>query len=277
MAAMGRPWTPRRVFGGSALALAMLSGCGVSSGPEGGREGSGPHLRTVPAAVRRVPPVRDRIVSTEHLRRAILRGLGRDYLGGTQVGPPSFGLCLQRGMRRLLDEQELSSLTSVYRRPAGQQFTAQALNELAMPVGDRCGGRQYVPELIDASIAFRAGRLEAHRALLGEFGSASTSVAPGMRYTSERYGFSVSVPAGWHRSRARLVPKLLMPREILSVGTSQMPVGQGGSCGREPTAAIERMQPGDALVSIQEYTVTAAMRSRLGGTALDRGTFVRRG
>ena len=164
MAAMGQPWTPRRVFGGSALALAMLSGCGVSSGPEGGREGSGPHLRTVPAAVRRVPPVRDRIVSTEHLRRAILRGLGRDYLGGTQVGPPSFGLCLQRGMRRLLDEQELSSLTSVYRRPAGQQFTAQALNELAMPVGDRCGGRQYVPELIDASIAFRAGRLEAHRA-----------------------------------------------------------------------------------------------------------------
>ncbi len=75
---------------------------------------------------------------------------------------------------------------------------------------------------------------------------------------------SSSCPLGWHPAQARLVPKLLDPLEILSVGTSVLPVGGGGDCDREPVAAIERMRTGDALLSIQEYTVTAAMRSRLG-------------
>ena len=42
-----------------------------------------------------------------------------------------------------------------------------------------------------------------------------------------------------------------------------MPVGGGGNCGREPVAAIRRMRPGDALISIQEYVVTAALRRHL--------------
>jgi len=54
-----------------------------------------------------------------------------------------------------------------------------------------------------------------------------------------------------------------VPREVLSVGTFPMPVGGGGNCGREPVAAIRRMRPGDALVSIQEYEVTARMRPHL--------------
>jgi hypothetical protein len=143
------------------LAVATFAGCGDSSGPAGGRETSGPHERTVPAALRRMPPRNDRVITVEHLRRAVLRGLGRDFLAGTQVGPPSFGLCLQRGMRQSLTRRTLRTLALAYRRPAGQPFTAQALSRLAAPIGDRCGGRRFVPEMIDASNAFRAGRLAA--------------------------------------------------------------------------------------------------------------------
>jgi hypothetical protein len=81
-------------------------------------------------------------------------------------------------------------------------------------------------------------------------------------FASERYAFEGRLPPGWLRSDARLVP-LLMPREVLSVGTFPMPVGGGGNCGREPVTAIRRMRPGDALVSIQEYVVTARMRPHL--------------
>jgi hypothetical protein len=103
-------------------------------------------------------------------------------------------------------------------------------------------------------------------ALAGAVRSASTNDATGgqPRYASERYGFSAAVPAGWRRAKARLVPKLLSPREILSLGTFAMPVGGGGNCGREPIAAIQRMETGDALVSIQEYALNGAMRARMG-------------
>jgi hypothetical protein len=84
------------------------------------------------------------------------------------------------------------------------------------------------------------------------------------RYLSRAYGFSAFVPSGWRRSAARLVPKLLDPREILSLGTFPMAVGGGGNCGREPIAAIARMRTGDALVSIQEYGIDAPAPSRAG-------------
>src|SRR6478735_6562937 len=122
---------------------ALLQGCGGGAESTAGSEAGGQPGRTPAAAAIRVPPLRDRAISAEHLRRAVLRGLGRDYLSGTQVGPPGFGLCLQRGLRRVLDERTLRSLALVYRRPAGQQFTAQALADLAVPIGDRCGGRRF--------------------------------------------------------------------------------------------------------------------------------------
>jgi hypothetical protein len=90
------------------------------------------------------------------------------------------------------------------------------------------------------------------------FGSGSSLRA----FSSERYSFEGRLPPGWRRSDARLVP-LLMPREVLSVGTFRMPAGGGGNCGREPVTAIRRMRPGDALVSIQEYQVTDRMRPHL--------------
>lgn len=83
-------------------------------------------------------------------------------------------------------------------------------------------------------------------------------------FSSERHSFEGILPSGWQRSDARLVP-LISPREILTVGTAPMPAGGGGNCGREPVAAIRRMRSGDALISIQEYSVTPKMRSRVDG------------
>lgn len=113
-------------------------------------------------------------------------------------------------------------------------------------------------------------------ALSGAIGSASE---PGRiqeesrnGFASDRFGFSGSLPDGWSRSAERLVP-LLLPKEILSVGTGPMPTGGGGNCGREPVAAIARMRPGDALVSIQEYAVTGRMRARMVETYPPLGTY----
>jgi hypothetical protein len=95
-------------------------------------------------------------------------------------------------------------------------------------------------------------------------GSASPeATAHDSRYESARYGLAVAIPPGWHPSRARLVPELLAPREVVSLGNFGMRVGGGGNCGREPAASIARMRPGDALVSLQEVPVHPTLRSHL--------------
>ena len=348
------------------------------------------------------------------MRDKVVLGLATDFRAGTHAGPDGFGLCVRLGMRRVLTRAQLSRLVSVYRRPGGQAFAAQALNALAAPIGAECGGAKFVPELIGAAEAlggeYPLSRLEIaarrlgigygpylgvrcarpgsthcdqvgidvvlhreaaavtawvggrrlhlqtpglHNGVVGRdwvgylgrvgldrpespfyiplngrnpgtwagypavyvpvrladrlperrpgprhgaaglsqpgvgmrgarkaalasllalgaigvagtaFGSADGS-SSSRSYGSHRYGFQLELPAGWQPGAARLVPKLLDPLEILSVGTSVLPVGGGGDCDREPVAAIERMRPGDALLSVQEYTVTAAMRSRIG-------------
>ncbi|HEX3324098.1 MAG TPA: hypothetical protein VHR65_03010 [Solirubrobacterales bacterium] len=88
------------------------------------------------------------------LRDKILRGVAADYRSGSGVGPRRFGLCLRLGLRRALTGAQLDSLAAVYRRPSGRQFVAQALNRLAVPVGDSCGGRRFVPEMLAASTGF---------------------------------------------------------------------------------------------------------------------------
>jgi hypothetical protein len=113
-------------------------------------------------------------------------------------------------------------------------------------------------------------------ALTGAIGSASdrNRIHDPSRnaFASDRFGLSGSLPDGWSRSDERLVP-LLLPKEILSVGTGPMPIGGGGNCGREPVAAIARMRPGDALVSIQEYAVTMRMRRQITETYPPLGAY----
>jgi hypothetical protein len=108
-----------------------------------------------------------------------------------------------------------------------------------------------------------AGLAIATLAAAGLLGTGVSGSGSSLRaFTSDLHAFEGRLPPGWQRSEARLVP-LLMPREVLSLGTFPMPAGGGGNCGREPAAAIRRMRPGDALVSIQEYQVTDRMRPHL--------------
>jgi hypothetical protein len=65
------------------------------------------------------------------------------------------------------------------------------------------------------------------------------------------HGHEVRLPATWHLARERLVPKLLRPREVLSVGTGPLPVGGGGNCGAYPVEALDRMGRDDRLITIQ--------------------------
>lgn len=113
-----------------------------------------------PAAT--VPPIRDGKIGFAGLREAVLRGVAADFNQGTGAGPPRFEPCLQSRLRTALSNGELASLVAVYRRPGGQQFAAQALSRLAVPLGDRCGGRRFVPEMIAASEALGRGHLAGH-------------------------------------------------------------------------------------------------------------------
>lgn len=92
-------------------------------------------------------------------------------------------------------------------------------------------------------------------------GAAGSGDSP-RTFAGDRHGFKGSLPPGWHRSAQRLVP-LLSPREIVSLGTFGMRPGGGGNCGREPVAALARMERGDALVTIQEVNVFPKLRARL--------------
>jgi hypothetical protein len=94
------------------------------------------------------------------------------------------------------------------------------------------------------------------------FIGAGGPVSGAQRSAGYRYG--ALAPAGWHEARRTLVPKLLMPREVLSLGTFGMRPGGGGDCGREPVAALAAMRRGDSLLTVQEYAVTAKMRRHLG-------------
>ena len=71
------------------------------------------------------------------------------------------------------------------------------------------------------------------------------------RYSVPRYGVDVSLPPGWHLAAQTLTPRLLDPREIVSA-TTFAPGAPIAGCAMFPAAAIRRMGPTDALVSVQE-------------------------
>jgi hypothetical protein len=134
--------TPAAVIALLSIAL-FLPACGGSSKAPPGRS---------EVTVR--PGSGGREVVLSRLRDKILRGVAADYKAGTGVGPHRFGLCLRLGLRRALTGAKLDTLAAVYRRPSGRQSVAQALNRVAAPVGDSCGGRRFVPEMLAASAGF---------------------------------------------------------------------------------------------------------------------------
>ena len=169
-----------------ALAL-LLAGCG----------GSG---RT-PSAGEAAPNAGPQ--SEEVLRSKIVTGVGEDFRGGTQAGPRGYGICIRVGIGRALDRATLRRLLTVSRRSRGAAFAAQALNAIAVPIGDACGGRRFVPELVHAATALRGARLvdtRAHRIGL-EYGPyLGVSCRRPSRRACDRIGISSS--SGGRRARS---------------------------------------------------------------------------
>jgi hypothetical protein len=120
--------------------LAFGAGCG-SSGSEPPAPVAGSSAPLSPAT------------DFNRMRDKVVLGLATDFRAGTHAGPDRFGLCVRLGMRRVLTRDQLNRLVSVYRRPGGRAFAAQALNALAAPIGAECGGAKFVPELIGAAEA----------------------------------------------------------------------------------------------------------------------------
>ncbi len=58
-------------------------------------------------------------------------------------------------------------------------------------------------------------------------------------------------PPGWTVASKRLVPNMLDPREVVSLGTGSLPPGGGGKCGRYPAAALQALRRGDVLITVQ--------------------------
>ena len=63
--------------------------------------------------------------------------------------------------------------------------------------------------------------------------------------------FRISYPSGWLRSSQSLTPGLVDPREIVSIGTSNMRPG-GELCAHLPANALEDLGAEDAFLSIEE-------------------------
>jgi hypothetical protein len=124
--------------------LAFSIGCGSS--------GSSASEAPAPVAGSSAP-LSSAATDFNRMRDRVVLGLATDFRAGTHAGPDGFGLCVRLGMRRVLTRAQLSRLVSVYRRPGGRAFAAQALNALAAPIGAECGGAKFVPELIGAAEA----------------------------------------------------------------------------------------------------------------------------
>jgi hypothetical protein len=89
------------------------------------------------------------------VRKAVIRGVGRDFAEGTGISGPSFESCLKDQMRVALDAPTISDLAAIYRRPGGSAYAAQTLNALALPLATRCGHPYLVPELVQAAHGLR--------------------------------------------------------------------------------------------------------------------------
>jgi hypothetical protein len=60
----------------------------------------------------------------------------------------------------------------------------------------------------------------------------------------------VKLQPSWHAAHRILTPRLVNPRELLSVGTLRM--RPGGRCAQTPTAAYSDMRPTDGMITFME-------------------------
>lgn len=87
--------------------------------------------------------------------------------------------------------------------------------------------------------------------------TAETVTTEGLNWTTDEIAdedIAVSYPPGWRRSTVNLMPFLADPRELVALGTFDLPPG-GKNCAHTPERALEEMKPTDALIVIEERTV----------------------
>jgi hypothetical protein len=98
------------------------------------------------------PLLRPTRPTPEQLRRAVIGGARSDFRQSLQLGPRSFETCLLSALRRKLTNERLRELRRDYFR-FGQARVARTLNGMAVMPADRCGRREWVPQLVEASMS----------------------------------------------------------------------------------------------------------------------------
>ena len=91
----------------------------------------------------------------------------------------------------------------------------------------------------------------------GAINTGETVTTEGLNWTTDEIAdedIAVSYPPGWRRSTVKLMPFLADPRELVALGTFDLPSG-GKNCAHTPGKAIGEMKPTDALIVIEERTV----------------------
>ena len=72
---------------------------------------------------------------------------------------------------------------------------------------------------------------------------------PSPRPRARASGLALTLDSGWREAPVSLTPKLVTPKERLSVGTFEM---RPGGCAQLPSDAYESMRPRDSIITIME-------------------------
>jgi hypothetical protein len=87
-------------------------------------------------------------------------------------------------------------------------------------------------------------------AVLAACGSTGDSTTHEPARSITAHGVGLQLQPGWHVSRSNLTPKLVNPRDLVSVGTFSM--RPGGRCAQSPSRAYSDMGSTDGLITIME-------------------------
>jgi hypothetical protein len=79
-------------------------------------------------------------------------------------------------------------------------------------------------------------------------GNTSSHESPGPGPLVGAHRVKLRLEPGWHLAQTNLVPHLVNPKGILSVGT--FPMQPGGRCAQAPSRAYSKMGPRDGLITI---------------------------
>jgi hypothetical protein len=116
---------------------------------------------------------------------------------------------------------------------------------MARTHGWRRGGRWAVAVggLIAAAIVIPT--------IAGDDGAPPDGVAPVEVSTlAEAAGLAITLEPGWREAGTSLTPRLISPKERLSIGT--FPMKPGGRCSQLPSRAYAAMGPTDAMITFME-------------------------